>query len=231
MCGEKTTTRNSSMHPKGSPPRVRGKVPEHDERAAGKGITPACAGKRPQDITLLTVKRDHPRVCGEKESTKTEMLQSIGSPPRVRGKGSCTNSASSNTGITPACAGKRRFAPHCNHPSRDHPRVCGEKERDPGAALNQLGSPPRVRGKEQLTGAVDGVTGITPACAGKSCIYTRKRGKLKDHPRVCGEKSFSSEEPYRRWGSPPRVRGKGSEKLQTRRSMGITPACAGKRTA
>ena len=45
---------------------------------------------------------------------------------------------------------------------------------------------------------------------------------------MCGEKVVQPILPSPEPGSPPRVRGKGSEKLQTRRSMGITPACAGK---
>mgnify|MGYP006907163326 CR=1 FL=1 len=53
----------------------------------------------------------------------------------------------------------------------------------------QLGSPPRVRGKEQAEN-LDGVDmRITPACAGKSYRGAEHFKEIEDHPRVCGEKS------------------------------------------
>ena len=51
---------------------------------------------------------------------------------------------------------------------------------------------------------------ITPACAGKSSGAVFLGGEAADHPRVCGEKAWSSALAIRSTGSPPRVRGKGS---------------------
>ena len=45
---------------------------------------------------------------------------------------------------------------------------------------------------------------------------------------MCGEKSFSSEEPCQQWGSPPHVRGKEALEVDELAGSGITPACAGK---
>ena len=50
------------------------------------------------------------------------------------------------------------------------------------------GSPPRVRGKEQICLAVSADDGITPACAGKRIYHIPMALSLEDHPRVCGEK-------------------------------------------
>ena len=50
----------------------------------------------------------------------------------------------------------------------------------------------------------------------------------QDHPRVCGEKSFSSMSQSRPSGSPPRVRGKVYGCANYNYQYGITPACAGK---
>ena len=71
-----------------------------------------------------------------------------------------------------------------------------------------LGSPPRMRGKAYSLDPLNGVSGITPAYAGKSCI--RPAGLLLawDHPRVCGEKKKMNGAKDRRMGSPPRMRGK-----------------------
>ena len=47
VCGEKDGRLDFSMLQKGSPPRVRGKARHLVRGAVKRGITPACAGKRP----------------------------------------------------------------------------------------------------------------------------------------------------------------------------------------
>ena len=71
--------------------------------------------------------------------------------------------------------------------------------------------------------------GITPAYAGKSVHLQRNRTRLRDHPRVCGEKPARSRARRRNWGSPPRMRGKDREDVRNARVLRITPAYAGKR--
>ena len=110
----------------------------------------------------------------------------------------------------------------------DHPRVCGEKSKFYQMAMENKGSPPRVRGKDVfgIFGNVGG--GITPACAGKSQRRGFQGFSRKDHPRVCGEKSTSMSMINCGWGSPPRVRGKGYHEETKISNIRITPACAGK---
>ena len=50
--------------------------------------------------------------------------------------------------ITPACAGKRDISVIRFYVMKDHPRVCGEKEIPVWVGDCDLGSPPRVRGKD-----------------------------------------------------------------------------------
>ena len=95
---------------------------------------------------------------------------------------------------------------HCL--TRDHPRVCGEKPSRHVLLVFREGSPPRVRGKENRQRALARVTGITPACAGKSPQYEHFQTSVQDHPRVCGEKLIDDTRTRERLGSPPRVRGK-----------------------
>ena len=52
------------------------------------------------------------------------------------------------------------------------------------------------------------MSGITPACAGKSKASYGDVVVNKDHPRVCGEKSIGYLGILLLEGSPPRVRGK-----------------------
>ena len=113
--------------------------------------------------------------------------------------------------------------------TEDHPRVCGEKKKPIYATFHHLGSPPRVRGKAVTPRSRRRRFRITPACAGKSCFNSAIARFSWDHPRVCGEKSFSRLPAFFLSGSPPRVRGKEPSDGAGTESGGITPACAGKR--
>ena len=95
---------------------------------------------------------------------------------------------SGETGITLAYAGKSRVAALRLTLHRDHPRVCGEKERTSRCACWTEGSPPRMRGKVTIAGYEVDVKGITPAYAGKRLCLSLSFAPLWDHPRVCGEK-------------------------------------------
>ena len=172
------------------------------------GITPACAGKRVRQHRRAGGKRDHPRVCGEKGSRYREIIRSMGSPPRVRGKDAVLFYMADPVGITPACAGKSRFQSRPRPVAGDHPRVCGEKAVSVFIRLLHTGSPPRVRGKVVPVVAPVVVPGITPACAGKRTSPAGRRTVSWDHPRVCGEKQRQSQFNSGSMGSPPRVRGK-----------------------
>ena len=92
-----------------------------------------------------------------------------------------------------------------------------------------LRSPPRVWGKVRLMGSALPVTGITPACAGKSNAGLQMPVVARDHPRVCGEKSAFTITGTCDPGSPPRMRGKGRFLPGDALRVGITPAYAGKR--
>ena len=132
-------------------------------------------------------------------------------------------------GITPACAGKSSWCGSHPPASGDHPRVCGEKVIQVVPPAPQVGSPPRVRGKEEMLYQGRHSSGITPACAGKRDKAGLPFVPVRDHPRVCGEKS-GRVRPWRKHkGSPPRVRGKGVRSTCIPALTRITPACAGKR--
>ena len=139
----------------------------------------------------MALLKDHPRVCGEKFSVPSHTHSFSGSPPRVRGKEYRCMSSMALSRITPACAGKRVPGVVPVSINEDHPRVCGEKEKEPMEILGHLGSPPRVRGKAQERVECGFVLRITPACAGKSVIDHGDSPPYQDHPRVCGEKYYT----------------------------------------
>ena len=86
-----------------------------------------------------------------------------------------------------------------------------------------------MRGKDGVNDSVQAVTGITPACAGKSEKTRSITTTRRDHPRVCGEMSFAVLIVCIALGSPPRMRGKVHLTAYFFIIWGITPACAGKR--
>ena len=109
--------------------------------------------------------------------------------------------------------------------------MCGEKKRLAACAQTAEGSPPRMRGKAFRPAVIARWHRITPACAGKSCPLPRRTVSVRDHPRVCGEKLVQFVHFRCPKGSPPRVRGKDPDAERGCERGGITPACAGKRSA
>ena len=195
-----------------------------------RGITPAYAGKSKTSAVGCPGCRDHPRACGEKFNLKEMSKTLLGSPPRMRGIGVVDVLVSEPLGITPACAGKSLWSPLLLILAEDHPRVCGEKDLELYRIMTTKGSPPRVRGKAIHHQHRHSPGRITPAYAGKSGSPGRPCSRGWDHPRVCGEKTFSQLDSTVPPGSPPRVRGKVCHQLLGSLIDGITPACAGKRS-
>ena len=167
MRGEKEKAQNNSELGQGSPPRARGKGGYYRDDDGRAGITPACAGKSSSKLIHLQLDGDHPRVRGEKSTIIKRYTDSMGSPPRARGKDVISFTNIFRPGITPACAGKRRAEMKIIHCDGDHPRVRGEKLRGQRTEVKPVGSPPRARGKASSSGVAVIVLGITPACAGK----------------------------------------------------------------
>ena len=85
-----------------------------------------------------------------------------------------------------------------------------------------------MRGKATPTCARRLNARITPAHAGKSAAYHTVVSHGQDHPRPCGEKSNLKFASVSGIGSPPPMRGKGREILDSVVTKRITPAHAGK---
>ncbi len=124
-------------------------------------------GKGDQCDVMAILSRDHPRVCGEKRSAARAVQAEAGSPPRMRGKGCAGCLVHASLGITPAYAGKRITGEVLMVVMPDHPRVCGEKTIAVQSSNSHQGSPPRMRGKEEVKALLHFNGGITPAYAGK----------------------------------------------------------------
>ena len=161
---------------------------------------------------------------GEKWRNPLMAVCAWGSPPHGRGKVAGDEIPGDVLGITPAQAGKSKLAlctPSC---PTDHPRACGEKNKELEGVWLPMGSPPRGRGKVGLDGGLSEAVGITPAHAGKRTRSWRAYGCPWDHPRMGGEKHGAPASLMWSAGSPPRGRGKGVLILDGAGVVGITPA-------
>ena len=165
---------------------------------------------------------------GEKRPGRPRKCCLPGSPPRGRGKVVQNFRHTAIPGITPAWAGKRTRVTLTIRRAEDHPRVGGEKRVMLGIQGRDLGSPPRGRGKVSLSRFIGSRSRITPAWAGKRPFPAASQFLQKDHPRVGGEKHRAIFMGVDYEGSPPRGRGKAGLSPLLFRSMGITPAWAGK---
>ena len=107
-------------------------------------------------------------MCGEKNYVAVIWRGVVGSPPRVRGEVQTMFPSWAGDRITPACAGRSRRSPGLSSRGEDHPRVCGEKFATIESVEKCQGSPPRVRGEGLNIFCPLFLSGITPACAGRS---------------------------------------------------------------
>ena len=148
LCGEKFPINVLIYIQKGSPPPMRGKESAYTPQSYPARITPAYAGKRVirsgfhklfqdhprlcgEKATHLSVSafvcKDHPRLCGEKQEFRAHVALPVGSPPPMRGKVPIPEFPLVTSRITPAYAGKSNICVKVVSPTRDHPRLCGEK--------------------------------------------------------------------------------------------------------
>ena len=86
---------------------MRGKAPLSETPPERHRITPAYAGKSEITDGGVSIRRDHPRLCGEKSYLLMDTLVFAGSPPPMRGKVLLVLVAVRLDRITPAYAGKR----------------------------------------------------------------------------------------------------------------------------
>ena len=134
------------------------------------------------------------------------LLDSVGSPPRVRSRPVVRALFLYRFGITSACAEQTHDAFCCTHDTMDHLRVCGADMGSETFDPDCVGSPPRVRSRPDGRG------------------YPRRFST--DHLRVCGADGVETSGDTVMRGSPPRVRSRRTVSSVFTAGTGITSACA-----
>ena len=130
--------------------------------------SPARAGKTWAFSPRVEPSWAHPRVCGENMVFVASSVNSRGSSPRVQGKHLSAVVDLQGDRFIPACARKTTRPQATQYPSRAHPRACGENEPVLPAYQRPYGSSPRVRGKLSDKSFKARISGLIPACAGKT---------------------------------------------------------------
>ena len=207
MCGEHLPESAICGHSRGSSPHVRGAQNLLPIMQDLDGIIPACAGSTCARLSARLEHGDHPRMCGEHATPRTDTPDS--------------------TGIIPACAGSTSVCFLGKFLVGDHPRMCGEHFNCEEVALMRVGSSPHVRGAHLDRRLPRRESGIIPACAGSTSYLAAIFHLPRDHPRMCGEHRNIIACICVSLGSSPHVRGAQKHCRHRRGVPGIIPACAG----
>ena len=138
---------------------------------------------------------------------------------------------SSIAGLIPAHAGKTRRSDRVASKGGAHPRSRGENASLRDVLLPENGSSPLTRGKLGSVCALDALTGLIPAHAGKTEVGGDSDQVVRAHPRSRGENVFAAPMIVLIWGSSPLTRGKLDRFSAVVVSFGLIPAHAGKTLA
>ena len=172
-CGANFLDRWTTFFLFGSSPRVRGKPIARLPAAGRPRIIPARAGQTGVTGVPPVTVPDHPRACGANLGDETQITDTTGSSPRVRGKQRCGSIQRSARRIIPARAGQTARAGRSDRASSDHPRACGANGHSQSCSHNPSGSSPRVRGKLHRAADRVGWRRIIPARAGQTGLLAQ----------------------------------------------------------
>ena len=212
----------------GSSPRVQGEGWPVSPCGNRRRFIPACAGRGPGSRSRSRTGTVHPRVCGERSSTRLPKRTASGSSPRVRGEGGEAVRCFARHRFIPACAGRGTRRDRRDRGCPVHPRVCGERSRPAPAVSHSRGSSPRVRGEVNRLYDLARLVRFIPACAGRGHVLTAAAYLVAVHPRVCGERFKSWGSGFGMNGSSPRVRGEVRHLRAAPDIHRFIPACAGR---
>ena len=171
----------------GSSPLTRGKRRRNRIRGPHAGLIPAHAGKTTWSPRSSRPGRAHPRSRGENNNEPMVVMGGCGSSPLTRGKRSRPARSQDRSRLIPAHAGKTSTRLRAARRERAHPRSRGENIIGVVSARRPTGSSPLTRGKRGSVRALDALTGLIPAHAGKTLVSNGEIPKGRAHPRSRGE--------------------------------------------
>ena len=218
----------SSMTPRGTSPRTRGKPwYKHVTQFIDRNI-PAHAGKTGAQDRRHSHHSEHPRARGENDGQMLRTWLPDGTSPRTRGKHWGDDAESITERNIPAHAGKTMGCFQCFCPTQEHPRARGENTPWGCSGSTVSGTSPRTRGKPRLLRRLVPPGRNIPAHAGKTFTARYRLVAETEHPRARGENPRITFGRLNACGTSPRTRGKLGEFHQGFPFCRNIPAHAGK---
>ncbi len=168
---------------------------------------PARAGNGlgPCSYTLAT--SGHPRACGERLGSYSDLGLCGGTSPRVRGTEAAANLQRQFGRDIPARAGNGHTALTELRTMAGHPRACGERSLRKLPKHRAGGTSPRVRGTASPLERGHAHRRDIPARAGNGSHRLDPARPSPGHPRACGEREGWKSLVVSDRGTSPRVRG------------------------
>ena len=164
---------------KESPPHTRGRYAFATLTPLISRFTPARTGTIARKDDFSTIRKVHPRMCGDDIEPFSEILLIEGSPPHVQGRWTTKKQKALSTRFTPACAGTIIYGIIFSRIYKGHPRVCGDDDSLPSAIQLNVGSPPHARGQSHI-GFCNKITyRFTPAYAGTILEKKKNHGQFE----------------------------------------------------
>ena len=115
-----------------------------------------------------------------------ELVDALGSSPRVRSRLNMSPPSAPEVGIISACAEQTRLTFAATINPRDHLRVCGADAHVRAVSNRWQGSSPRVRSRQHPGAPRAARNGIISACAEQTPARRQASNHDGDHLRVCG---------------------------------------------
>jgi len=187
-CGENACSLCMISARSGSPPRLWGKPLTPAVASGVPRFTPTPVGKTQPASRQRTGTTVHPHACGENAHRLTL------APGSYR--------------FTPTPVGKTSVRVGCARVLAVHPHACGENLPGRLHRVFQIGSPPRLWGKQLHQPLKHLSLRFTPTPVGKTFVVATVWRERPVHPHACGENPNAHPHRFRHTGSPPRLWGK-----------------------
>ena len=131
----------------GSPPCIRGRGRHTRTITQDQRFTPVHTGKSAALSGSFSLFSVHPRAYGEESMFSESFRLRLGSPPCIRGRGTCEAGQCWLFRFTPVHTGKRPSPSPHSHFVAVHPRAYGEETPSGQRYAIAGGSPPCIRGR------------------------------------------------------------------------------------
>ncbi len=168
VCGENRLRCDDVQPCVGPSPRVWGELNKSKQADVTNRTIPTCVGRTLTSLLWVSLKPDHPHVCGENARNAVATSVDRGPSPRVWGELYPATSLPDPLRTIPTCVGRTTRARDDALPFTDHPHVCGENRSFALPHRHPFGPSPRVWGERSLHLSASSCSRTIPTCVGRT---------------------------------------------------------------